>query len=256
MTTLYFTGTGNSLAVARAIGGTLVSIPQAINCGQNEFSDDAICIVFPVYSLNMPKIIRRFLARVRLNAPYVSMVCTYGCMCFGAVQRARRWAELHGLRVDHADAILMLDNFLPFFDIRRQEAGLEKKNIPQQIARVVEDIHARKTTPSGGSLLRRAISALAAGAYSILPDDIICRQYTVTSACVHCGLCARVCPVGNVLTSAGARFGKHCEGCMACIHACPHNAIQMRCQRSTARWHHPDISVADIVAANKTDNSL
>ena len=31
MLTFYFTGTGNSLAAAKKIGGTLISIPQAIH---------------------------------------------------------------------------------------------------------------------------------------------------------------------------------------------------------------------------------
>jgi len=35
MTVFYFTSTGNSLTVAKAIGGELISIPQVINSPKN-----------------------------------------------------------------------------------------------------------------------------------------------------------------------------------------------------------------------------
>jgi flavodoxin len=47
MKILYFTGTGNSLAVAKRIGGELLSIPQEIHKKEMTYSDDAIGLVFP-----------------------------------------------------------------------------------------------------------------------------------------------------------------------------------------------------------------
>ncbi|SPW41113.1 Uncharacterised protein [Enterococcus faecium] len=49
MTILYFTATGNSLYVAKRLGGKLISIPQMIKENKYEFSDERIGIVFPVF---------------------------------------------------------------------------------------------------------------------------------------------------------------------------------------------------------------
>ena len=49
MKTCYFTGTGNSLQVARGIGGELLSIPRLMRQGGIEVKDDAVGIVCPVY---------------------------------------------------------------------------------------------------------------------------------------------------------------------------------------------------------------
>jgi len=49
MTIFYFTATGNSLALAKRIGGTLVSIPQVVDSENLYYKDDAIGVVFPVY---------------------------------------------------------------------------------------------------------------------------------------------------------------------------------------------------------------
>ena len=50
MKVLYFTATGNSLAVAKRIGGELISIPRAMHDGDLSFADDAVGLVFPVYA--------------------------------------------------------------------------------------------------------------------------------------------------------------------------------------------------------------
>ncbi|CAG4707272.1 Uncharacterised protein (plasmid) [Enterococcus faecalis] len=42
MTILYFTATGNSLYVAKRLGGKLISIPQMIKENKYEFSDERI----------------------------------------------------------------------------------------------------------------------------------------------------------------------------------------------------------------------
>ncbi len=50
MKTLYFTGTGNCLHVARQIGGELLSIPKLMKEEVIEIEDDAVGIVCPIYA--------------------------------------------------------------------------------------------------------------------------------------------------------------------------------------------------------------
>ena len=77
----YFTATGNSLYVARRIGGEdaeLLSIPQLMKEDRIEVSDEAVGIVFPVYVGGLPKMVRRFLGRADIRADYLFAVCTFG----------------------------------------------------------------------------------------------------------------------------------------------------------------------------------
>ena len=67
MKILYFTATGNSLYAARQIGGEQLSIPQLIKEGNYEVKDDAVGIVCPVYCGNIPKMVRRFLAKATIR---------------------------------------------------------------------------------------------------------------------------------------------------------------------------------------------
>jgi Protein involved in ribonucleotide reduction len=60
MKVFYFTATGNSLYVAKRIGGKLYSIPQMIKEHKYEFEDDAIGFVFPCYVFGLPRLVRDF----------------------------------------------------------------------------------------------------------------------------------------------------------------------------------------------------
>ncbi|ETR67907.1 MAG: hypothetical protein OMM_11090 [Candidatus Magnetoglobus multicellularis str. Araruama] len=54
MKILYFTATGNSLYIAKSIGGELYSIPQMVKEGTFDFTDEKIGIVSPLHSWSAP----------------------------------------------------------------------------------------------------------------------------------------------------------------------------------------------------------
>ena len=70
MKTCYFTATGNSLYVAKQIGGEVLSIPQLMKEGQLVLHDDAVGIICPVYGGEMPKMVRKFLKKASIRTEY------------------------------------------------------------------------------------------------------------------------------------------------------------------------------------------
>ena len=80
----YFSGTGNSLVVARDIAektnGKLISIPSVMNKDSITTDADVIGIVFPVYHAvfdGMPLIISRFVSKMEnIDSKYIFAVCT------------------------------------------------------------------------------------------------------------------------------------------------------------------------------------
>mgnify|MGYP003767868619 CR=1 FL=1 len=72
MIIFYFSATGNSLSAAKRIGGDLVSIPQVIESEHLEYKDDVIGLIFPIYSLRPPKMVRRFADYVTRNIRYTN----------------------------------------------------------------------------------------------------------------------------------------------------------------------------------------
>lgn len=82
----YFSGTGNSLAVARNIagqaGGTLISLPSVTDQPEIKTEAEAVGIVFPSYlaQLNgVPLIVERFVRKLEdPGSKYIFAVCTCG----------------------------------------------------------------------------------------------------------------------------------------------------------------------------------
>ncbi len=82
----YFSGTGNSLAVARDLAekmnGKLISIPSVIDQESITTGADVIGIVFPVYYVGLnhiPLIVKRFVMKLEnISTKYIFAVCTYG----------------------------------------------------------------------------------------------------------------------------------------------------------------------------------
>ena len=159
MLTFYFTGTGNSLAAAKKIGGTLISIPQAIHEENKIYRDDAIGFVFPLYCLNPPKMVREFLQNAKFEADYFFAVATYGNATGAALPHLQRAAEELGLRFDYINALLSVDNCLPYFEMGEEVARLPAKRTEECLEQIAADIAARKRFIPAATAEDEALSA-------------------------------------------------------------------------------------------------
>jgi len=144
MTIFYFTGTGNSLSVAKKIGGEdvkLISIPQVIDSRTNHYKDDVIGLVFPVYYYSTPAMVRRFLKKVKLEADYTFVISTHGGGAGAALWHAQKFARL---KFDYAADVRMVSNYLPMGSIEDEikiASGFDSKD---KIESIVSDIAGRK----------------------------------------------------------------------------------------------------------------
>ena len=78
MTIFYFTATGNSLAVAKRVGGELISIPKALKDGESGYEDDVIGFVFPDFDGSLPRIM--ITDRVAFgDERYSCFACLHAC---------------------------------------------------------------------------------------------------------------------------------------------------------------------------------
>jgi ferredoxin len=247
MTIFYFTGTGNSLAIAKSIGGNLISIPQALNGGNFHFKDKAIGIVFPVYALIAPKMVREFLDKAKFEADYLFAIGTYGNSGGSSLLTLQKQAQKNGYSFDYLDEILMVDNCLPLFEIGAEIAKIPQKKTKQNTARIVENIRSRKKNQAKSSLGNRAVSAMVS---KLLTYDKFAQKYIINDNCNKCGVCAKVCPAKNVEVVSKVQFGNHCAGCQACLHLCPKNAIHLKNEKSDKRWRNPEVSINEIIEAN------
>ena len=264
---LYFTGTGNCLYIARQLAGKhaeLLSIPQLMKQGRYEFEADEIGIVYPIYGHMPPYMVRQFIREAKLQAEYKFAVLTYGARKCDAVEIWDDISRKAGNVFDYINTIVMVDNWLPNFDMNEQI--LIDKHIPENLQEITADLAERKRWHEPVTEEERQMHRGFMQWTKLDPEVGFLMKsekcFSVTDACIGCGACVSVCPRGNYeLTSAGVKMSGDCEYCFACIQNCPQKAIQFRKSENgsfpngtevnpNARYRNEHISLMDIKRAN------
>lgn len=248
----YFTGTGNCLHVARQFTETPLSIPQVMKQDNLEFEADEIGIVYPIYGHLAPQMVQEFIRKATLKAPYLFAILTYGNRKCSATEMWNNLAIENGVHFNYITTLKMVDNFLPSFDMNEQ-MKIDKQE-DRQIAEIKQDISSLRNwvqpvteeeRQQHAEFMQRAGHTLSPSAEKLL---------VIKDTCIGCGICVKVCPRQNyALTGNGVQCEGACEYCLACVQNCPQKAITLRNgeKNPDARYRHPDISLNDIIRANR-----
>lgn len=264
---LYFTGTGNCLYVARQLAGKegeILSIPQLMRKKQFEIEADEIGLVYPIYGHMPPYMVREFIKKAQLKAEYKFAVLTYGMRKCNAVEIWDGISRKAGNVFDYIGTIVMVDNWLPNFDMNEQMKI--DKHIPENLAKITSDLSNRRRWHEPVTQEEREqhegfmkLSGLDPEVGFLMKAD---RSFRVTDDCIHCGICTYVCPRGNYqLTGQGVKMQGDCEFCFACIQNCPQRAIQFKKNEDgtwpdgseknpNARYRNENVSLMELKLAN------
>lgn len=264
---LYFTGTGNCLYVARQLAGKegeILSIPQLMRKKQFEIEADEIGLVYPIYGHMPPYMVREFIKKAQLKAEYKFAVLTYGMRKCNAVEIWDGISRKAGNVFDYIGTIIMVDNWLPNFDMNEQMKI--DKHIPENLAKITSDLSNRRHWHEPVTQEEReqhegfmSLSGLDPEVGFLMKAD---RSFRVTDDCIRCGICTYVCPRGNYqLTGQGVKMQGDCEFCFACIQNCPQRAIQFKKNEDgtwpdgseknpNARYRNENVSLMELKLAN------
>ena len=256
----YFTGTGNSLLVAKKIaekieGAELRSVVKAIN-DTSEIKAEKVGIVFPVYAFRPPHIIMKFLKKLNenKNVGYTFLIAVNGGGAgdlYRVMKRKFRKCNLKAMF-----GVKMIQNYMPFFDIIPEEQQKERFKIADEKINEIVDVVKNDRTHFDISDTKFFITYINPGlmyklAYPMIPK--MDKSFWVNDKCDGCGICEKVCPVNNLKMNNGKPEWSHnCEQCVACLHWCPKSAIQVgKNTESKGRYHHPEIKINEIIAQKK-----
>ncbi|MBQ7546393.1 MAG: EFR1 family ferrodoxin, partial [Clostridia bacterium] len=75
------------------------------------------------------------------------------------------------------------------------------------------------------------------------------KQFAVSSMCISCGTCVKVCPKDNIrLIEGRPQFGTDCLQCLACLQFCPQVAISIGAvTQRREHYHNPNVTADDLV---------
>lgn len=258
-TVYYFTGTGNSLKIARDIaekldGAELVPIARTGNSVQ--VTSESTGIVFPVYMFGLPLIVKDFIQKLDLPEPtYVFGVATHGGCPGAALVQMDKLLKKKGSRLSAGFTVRMPGNYIPLYGAIPVEKQVELFSRSEKtVERIVRTVRNREPARIEKSFF--LVNILLSGIVYPLGSariPVMDKKYWADDKCNSCGLCEKICPVNNIRLENGIPvWMHHCQQCVACLQWCPQEAIQYG--KSTVgrkRYRHPDIKASDIIAQSE-----
>jgi len=247
----YFSGTGNSLHVAKVIAAhqknSLVSIPKAFRAKAFSYSlseNELLGFVFPVYAWGPPKMVMDFVSKLQLSGgkPFVFSVCTCGDEEGNTTQLLQKALSRKALPLSCAFSIKMPNNYIPGFDVDSKEAE-QKKLFDAEL--LLTEINRSLADRQSGvfRLLPGVLPTIKTAVVNPLFNRFAMntKKFYATGDCSRCGLCARICPVQTISLQNKPVWGRECTQCLACINRCPTRAIQYgNATVKRGRYAHPD----------------
>jgi ferredoxin len=244
----YFSGTGNSLKVAKDIAAVIQDC-ELISMGNPHKSSgtyERIGIVYPNYASGMPTVVERFVKALDLSenkSSFVFAVCTSGSGTVGGITKISKIIGDKGGKLSYYESIRCFGNYVGLYAMG-SEADNKAKAQSQATKQVIKDIQSfavkspAKNNPM--ELMHGPFMKL------LLSKE---KGFNVSDACNGCATCSKICPVGNIKMLDGKpTFLHHCEQCMACVQWCPKQAINYKDKtQNRGRYHHPDITLEDMI---------
>lgn len=248
----YFTATGNSLYAAKQLDTDLYSIPQVMRQDDLEFTAESIGVAAPVYGHEVPAMVKEFLHKAVFHTDYFYLILTYGNRHGGAAELAKQLCDECGIQVNYINVLLMVDNWLPTFDMNEQKR-IDKK-VDEHLAAIKKDLAERKNWIFPVTDKDRAAHQEFCGRMKQMPPDAWQHLICVKPSCIGCGICEKVCPSGSIRVENGraVHHPGNCQTCFACVHACPQKAIGLAIPEKNpdARYRNEHIPLEEIIRAN------
>jgi len=281
----YFTGTGNSLAMARDIAertnGKLIFISAVMNKQSIKTDANSIGIVFPAYMAHLygiPLIVERFIKKLEdVGSKYIFAVCICGGLenfnGLPALKNLGKIIKSKGGKLSAEFSIKLPMNTMDYshiplpVDQNQETMFINCNNKIEVIYRCITNGEKNKYKIIKSLLnwvmspmyrMLQKLYLIELKKYSKEPKDTNLKYYELMpltdksiyadEKCNGCAICAKVCPVQNIkMIENKPVWQHHCEMCLACVEWCPKKAIH-HCWRVEGKdYHHPDVKISEML---------
>ena len=251
----YFSGTGNSLSVAKKLGSALeeevVNVLHFRNETEVVCNDEVIGFVYPVYGSDSPRVFKEFLLKLKVPAnSYCFAVGTMNKMDQHSFEYIDQALVHCGAKLSFAENFLMPGNCIPTEGLSEEWRLSTEAERAEKIAEAVKNREVNFTSPgkkTGPDFVQAAFGGSEAHKGFL--------TFIIKDTCTGCGLCAEMCPTKNICIEDGkAVHGSDCIACFSCFHWCPEKAVAfnsgMEVLDKRGQYTHPDVTAAMIIDGN------
>jgi len=249
----YFSGTGNSLYVAKSISKELgnceiISMTKPFNSIKIY---DSVGFIYPTYYWGLPKRVIEFVNNLKLNNnknTYYYSIATYGGLAGNAVyQMYELLLDKHNIKLNFGEKLKMFANYVVAYDMSVKIDKITKKS-NEKLSTIINSIKKRK----GNNINKLTKIFKSMNEKFIKEVSNMDNDFTVNNNCIGCNICEQVCPVKNIeMVNNRPEYKHHCEQCVACIQFCPQKAINYKTlTQNRKRYTNPEISYKELSENN------
>ena len=255
-TIFYYSGTGNSLSVAKNLAnkldGQYVNISKYLNANTQVITSDAVGFVFPCYAYSYPKVLNTLIKKIKFSSMprYVFAIITYGSTFGRTGIKFIKQLKKNGFKTDYMTGILMPENYIAIFrpdsasviDTKLANAKVRIEQISDDIKNQVQYIE-RHSKPL--DYIKTSIVSTIFNGFLHFSHIF----FKAKKSCSSCEICVKVCPVDNIVMKNGKpKWGRHCTQCMACLNWCPKKCIDYTpITKKRSRYTNPDIELKELI---------
>jgi ferredoxin/flavodoxin len=260
-TIYYFTGTGNSLKVAKELYQKLSScelIPIVKYQGLENFESisENIGFFFPLYYSGLPKIVLDFLKELDVNKSKYFFACVTSAEDLNVypLQQIERLLKAKGKRLNAGLLVNMPNNYIIGYNITPEKVQIDFfEKAKEEIDKFAEIVKNGKVNLESSVFKKDVGRSEKVNEWFQAEVNNLDKSFHVDDTCTGCGVCEKVCPVKNIVLREGIPQWQHkCQQCLACINFCPEKSIQFEEKTlKTGRYHHPEILLKEIINQKK-----
>ena len=175
---------------------------------------------------------------------------TYGNTPASGLRHIEQIGSEAGIQFNYTNEILMVDNYLPSFEMADQLRKENSKKIEEKLNQIIMDITNRRNKFIRKGFTSDIVTKCVHGIAVKLSYKTSHNKFIILANCNSCKVCEKVCPADNIKVGKKPEFSHKCVACFACIHHCPQNAIDIKSQKSKARFINQNIKLREIIDAN------
>jgi len=275
----YFSGTGNSLFVARELqkripDSKLVPIVNLLDKPRIKAEGKAIGIVFPCYALTLPVAVKRFVKKLDVqSADYIFTAVTRLGTVFRGLKTLDRLLAQKKKKLDAHFVVNMCNNEGPRSEIAYEVPTKARiQQVESAVIAYLDNISPiiRKREAFRGKDDSYTISCSPNPVKNLLIEKLVVFGMNLSEyvggvnyfyhdeKCNGCGICEKVCLSGKIrVAGRQAVWQKNtfCYMCYACLNFCPQQSVQVGSIPGVAshtaengRYPHPYATVKDIAS--------
>lgn len=242
----YFSGTGNSFAVAELIAQKIGKAKLAPILNITDYDLDqyqVVGFVFPVYYYHTPEIVQRVLKGFKSKMDQqVFLIATYGSSCGYAMADVRAVLK-NGAGFVQEFGITMPGNYIleygAFPDWLQRSILKKSEKAAEEISKkILNRSSVHDVNPNWFAKIFKST-----GDKKVKTFKVVGSLFSASEACIKCGRCAEICLGSNIkMHESGPSWGENCQQCMACVQWCPQNAIRHpKLKTGRKRYVHPKV---------------